>query len=116
MRLFSQGTSGGGLGLNLLGGLAAGAVAVLLLPGDVADVSAAAGALSVSSLGLGAPVISSLLGVDTASGLGVSSLLLVEIGSSGEPGNHMGVRVLLTSRRSTSSLFYCVTISPTYHD
>ena len=66
--------------------------------------SASASASSVSPLGLNAPVISSLLGMEATSRLSILSVLFVEIGSSGETGNHMGVRMLLTSRRSTSSL------------
>ena len=53
--------SSGGLGLDLLGSLAAGAVAILLLAVNVLDISAAASASGVSSLGLDGPVISAHL-------------------------------------------------------
>ena len=96
--------SSGGLGLDLLGSLAAAAVAILLLAVNVPDVSAAASAGGVSSLGLDTPVVSALLGVDAATRLGILLVLFVEIRPARETGNHMRVGVLLTSRRSTPSL------------
>lgn len=89
-------------GLNLLGGLHAVSVAILLLSDSVAQVSHSASASGVSSLGLHGPVISSLLGVEAATRLGILSLLLVEVGSSGESTDAMGVHVLLTSCWSSS--------------
>ena len=65
--------------------------------------SHAARAGRVSSLGLLTPVVSALLLVETAAGLRVLSLLLVEVGPARETGNHMRMGVLLTSRRSTPS-------------
>ena len=99
-----RGRSCGGLSLDLLLGSAAGSITVLLSSGNVPDVSATTSALGVSSLGLGAPVISSLLSMESATGLGVLSLLLVEVRPTSEPTDHMRVRMLLTSRRGTSSL------------
>ena len=93
-----------GVGLDLLLSLASGSPSVLLTSGDGLKVSATTSSGGVSPLGLGGPVISSLLGVETTTRLGVLSLLLVEVGSSSESGNAMGMSVLLTSRRSTSSL------------
>ena len=75
----------------------------------MSQVSASTSASGVSAQGFGAPVVSSLLGVETTSGLSILSLLLVEVRSASESGNHMGVRMLLTSRRSTSSLIQSVT-------
>ena len=95
--------SSGGLGLDLLGSLAAGAVAILLLAVNVLDISAAASASGVSSLGLDTPVVSALLGMNATTRLGVLFVLLVEIRPARETGNHMRVGVLLTSRRSTPS-------------
>lgn len=74
------------------------------------NVSAAAGASGVSSLGLGGPVVSSLLGMEATAGLSVLSILLVEVRPTGEPTDHMRVRMLLTSRRSTPSLYDSMTI------
>ena len=54
-------------------------IAVLLTSGRVAKRSHSAGASSVSSLGLGRPVISSLLGVEATATLSVLPLLLVEV-------------------------------------
>ena len=59
-------------------------IAVLLTSRDVAKISHSTGASGVSSLGLGGPVISSLLGVEASATLSVLSLLLMEVGSSGE--------------------------------
>ena len=89
-------------GLDLLRCLHAMSVAVLLASGNVAEVSHSTSASSVSSLGLGGPIVSSLLGVEAATRLGVLSLLLVEVRSSGESTDAMRVHMLLTSRRSTS--------------
>lgn len=89
-------------GLDLLGSLHAVSVAILLLSDSVAQVSHSASASGVSSLGLHGPVISSLLGVEAATILRVLSLLLVEVGSSGESTDAMGVHVLLTSCWSSS--------------
>ena len=77
-------------------------VAVLLTSGHMTEVSHSASARRVSSLSLGRPVISSLLGVEPTARLGVLSLLLVEVRSSGESTDAMRVHMLLTSRRSTS--------------
>jgi hypothetical protein len=71
----------------------------------VLNVSASAGTLSVSSLGLDGPIVSSLLSVETTTGLSVLSVLLMEVRPTGEPTDHMRVRMLLTSRRSTPSLY-----------
>ena len=98
-------------GLDLLGGLHAVSVAILFLSGDVTEVSHSAGASGVSSLGLDRPVISSLLGVEAATRLGVLSLLLVEVGSSGESTDAVRVHVLLTSCWSSSLVTYN-TVSP----
>lgn len=98
--LFSSGCSL--RGLDLLGSLHAVSVAILLLSGSVTEVSQSAGASGVSSLGLHGPVISSLLGVESAAALCVLSLLLVEVGPSGESTDAMGVHVLLTSCWSSS--------------
>ena len=77
-------------------------IAVLLASVHVAKGSHSSGAGSVSSLGLGRPVISSLLGVEATAALSVLPLLLVEVGSSSVSTDAMGMHVLLTSRRSTS--------------
>ena len=101
-----EAVSRGGLSLDLLLSLATSAIAVLLLAVLVLQISAAASALGVSSLGLDTPVVSTLLSVETAAALRVLSVLLVEIGPARETGHHMRMGVLLTSRRSTSSLLY----------
>ena len=77
-------------------------IAVLLTSGHVAKIPHSTGASGVSSLGLGRPVISSLLGVEAAATLSILPLLLVEVGSSSVSTDAMGMHVLLTSRRSTS--------------
>ena len=77
-------------------------IAVLLASGNVAEVSHSTGASSISSLGLGGPVISSLFGMEATATLGILPLLLVEVGSSGVSTDAMSMHVLLTSRRSTS--------------
>lgn len=101
----TEGSSRGGLCLDLLGGLAASSVAVLLLSGDILNVSASASAGRVSSQSLGRPIVSSLLSMEAATGLSVLSVLLMEVRPTGEPTDHMRVRMLLTSRRSTPSLY-----------
>ena len=65
--------------LDLLGCLHAVSIAILLTSGHVAKTSHSTGASGVSSLGLGRPVISSLLGVEATAALGVLPLLLVEV-------------------------------------
>ena len=71
--------SSGSGGLDLLGCLHAVSVAVLLESVHVAKSPHSAGASAVSSLGLGGPVISSLLGVEAATALGVLPLLLMKV-------------------------------------
>jgi hypothetical protein len=68
--------------LHLLGGLGSGSVSVLLLSVDVSEGSASTGSGSVSSDVLHRPVVSSLLGVEASTGLGILSLLEMEVGSS----------------------------------
>ena len=77
-------------------------IAVLLPSGYVAKRPHSTSASSVSSLGLGGPVISSLFGVEAAATLSILPLLLVEVGSSSVSTDAMGMHVLLTSRWSTS--------------
>ena len=90
-------------GLNLLGSLHSVPVAILLSSGNVSNVSASSSSSVISSLSLGGPVISSLLGVESTATLGILSILLVEIRSSSVSTHTMGVSVLLTSRWGTSS-------------
>ena len=89
-------------GLDLLGCLHAVSIAILLTSVHVAKGSHSTGASSVSSLGFGWPVISSLLGVEATTTLSVLSLLLVEVWSSGKSTDAMGMHVLLTSRWCSS--------------
>lgn len=65
--------------LDLLGCLHTMSIAVLLTSGHVAKASHSACASCVSSLGLGRPVISSLLGVEAAATLSILPILLVEV-------------------------------------
>lgn len=89
-------------GLDLLGCLHAVSIAILLTSVHVAKGSHSTGASSISSLGFGWPVISSLLGVEATTTLSVLSLLLVEVRSSCKSTDAMGMHVLLTSRGCSS--------------
>ena len=80
-------------------------VSVLFFTSDFAQVSASTSARGVSSESLGRPVVSSLLGVHTASTLGVSSLLFVIVGSARESRDAMSVAILLTGRWRASCLY-----------
>jgi hypothetical protein len=90
--------------LHFLGGLSSASVSVLLSSVDSLDVSASTGSGSVSSDVLDGPVVSSLLGVETTAGLGILSLLEMEVGSSRESGDGMRMAILLSVGWSTSRL------------
>lgn len=77
-------------------------VPVLLLSVHVSEMSAPAGSSSVSSDVLHRPVVSSLLGVETSSSLGILSLLEMEVGSSRVSGDGVRMRILLSVGWGTS--------------
>ena len=91
-------------GLNLLGGLGSGSESVLEFSIDGLEISHSSGSGSLSSDGLGGPVVSSSLGVFTTSGLSVLLVLLVEVGSSRESADHMGVSSLSSGSGCSSRL------------
>ena len=78
------------------GGLGSTSVTILLLSGNVLDVSASSSSFLGSSDGFKRPVISSLLGMNTSAGNSVSLLLLMEVRSSGESTNVVRMIVLLS--------------------
>ena len=77
-------------------------VSVLLLSVDVSEGSASAGSGSGSSDLLHGPVVSSLLGVEASTGLGILSLLEMEVGSSRVSGDGVRMAILFTVGWSTS--------------
>jgi hypothetical protein len=90
--------------LDLLGGLSSASPAILLFSGDVSESSHSTGSGGISSKSLGRPIISSLLGVETTTGLGVLSLLEMEVRSSSESGDSMRMSMLQTCCWGTSCL------------
>ena len=81
-----------------------GSVSVLLLSGDVLDGSASTGSGSGSSDLLGGPIVSSLLGVETTAGLGILSLLEMEVGSTSVSGDGVRMAILLSVGWGSSRL------------
>lgn len=84
--------------------MGSGSVAVLLLSVHVSEMSASAGSSSVSSDVLHRPVVSSLLGVEASTGLGILSLLEMEVGSSRVSGDGMRMIILLSVGWGSSRL------------
>lgn len=82
--------------------MSSGSVSVLLLSLNVSEGSHSTGAGSVSSDVLDGPVVSSLLGVETTAGLGILSLLEMEVGSSRVSGDGVRMAILFTVGWSTS--------------
>ena len=91
-------------GLDFLGSLSTRSVTILFLSCDVSEGSHSACSGSVSSDVLSGPRISSFLVVEAATGLGVLSVLFMEVGSSTESTDTMRVCMLLTRCWRTSSL------------
>ena len=91
-------------GLDFLGSLSTRSVTILFLSSDGSEMSHSACTGSVSSDVLSRPHISSFLVVETTAGLGILSVLLMEVGSSTESTDTMRVCMLLTCRWSSSSL------------
>ena len=79
-------------------------VSVLLLSVDVSEGSASASSGSVSSDVLHRPVVSSLLGVEAATSLGILSLLEMEVRSSRVSGDGMRMAILLSVGWGSSCL------------
>lgn len=79
-------------------------VPVLFLSVDVSEGSASAGSGSVSSDVLHRPVVSSLLGVEATTGLGILSLLEVEVRSSRVSGDGVRMAILLSVSWGSSCL------------
>jgi len=84
--------------------LSSGSVPVLLFSVDVFDISASTSSGSVSSDVLHGPIVSSLLGMETTTGLGILSLLEMEIRFSRVSGDSMRMAILLTVGGGTSRL------------
>ena len=90
--------------LDFLGGLSSGSISVLLFSVDVFDISASTGSGSVSSNVLDGPIVSSLLGVETTSSLGILSLLEMEVRFTRVSGDSMRMAILLTVGGGSSRL------------
>jgi len=70
----------------------------------VSELSDSTGSGSVSSDVLDGPIVSSLLGVETTAGLGILSLLEMEVGSSRVSGDGMRMAILLSVGWGSSGL------------